>query len=124
MNMTPPQLVAEAKAQITEIDPGEAAPQITAKKMVVIDVREPAEFNAGSLPDAVNIPRGILEFQTAENPALADKDANILLYCKTGGRSALATVSLNRMGYSRLNSLLGGFDAWAASGQPVVKPSV
>lgn len=124
MNMTPPQLVAEAKAQITEIDPGEAAPQVASKKMVVIDVREPAEFNAGSLPDAVNIPRGILEFQTAEHPALADKDANILLYCKTGGRSALAAVSLHRMGYSRLNSLLGGFDAWAASGQPVVKPSL
>lgn len=119
MSMTPQQLVAEAKTQIMEIDVNTAAQRIAAGA-VVIDVREPAEFGAGSLPNAVNIPRGVLEFKINEHPALADKDAEILLYCRSGGRSALATVSLQRLGYTRPNSILGGFDAWAAS-RPVVK---
>lgn len=119
MSMTPQQLVAEAKTQIMEIDVHTAAQRIAAGA-VVIDVREPAEFEAGSLPNAVNIPRGVLEFKINEHPALADKDAEILLYCRSGGRSALATASLQRLGYTKLSSILGGFDAWAAS-QPVVK---
>lgn len=119
MSMTPQQLVAEAKTQISEIGVNAAAQHIAAGA-VVVDVREPAEFSAGSLPNAVNIPRGVLEFKTSDHPALANKDADILLYCKTGGRSALATASLQRLGYTKVTSILGGFDAWASS-QPVVR---
>ena len=122
MTMTPQQLVAEAKAQIKETDVAGAAQQIAAGT-IVIDVREPAEFEAGRLPGAVSIPRGVLEFKTPEHPALANKDAQILLYCKTGGRSALATQSLQRLGYTNLVSLAGGFEAWAGNGQQVVKDS-
>lgn len=120
MTMTPQQLVAEAKAQIKEVDVAAAAQQIDAG-VTVIDVREPAEFEAGRLPNAVSIPRGVLEFKTGDHPALANKDAQILLYCKTGGRSALATQSLQRLGYTRIASLAGGFEAWAGSGQTVTK---
>ncbi len=120
MTMTPQQLVAEAKAQITEVDVAGAAQQIDAGA-TVIDVREPAEFEAGRLPNAVNIPRGVLEFKTGDHPALANKDAKIVVYCKTGGRSALATQSLQRLGYTQLVSLVGGFEGWAGSGKDVVK---
>jgi rhodanese-related sulfurtransferase len=120
MTMTPQQLVAEAKSQIREVDVAAVAQQISAGA-TVIDVREPAEFDAGRLPNAVSIPRGVLEFKTGDHPALANKDAQIVIYCKTGGRSALATQSLQRLGYTQLVSLAGGFEAWAGSGQPVVK---
>ena len=120
MSMTPQQLVEEAKAQIAEIDANSAAQRISAGA-VVIDVREPAEFDAGCLPNAVNIPRGVLEFKTSDHPALANKDAEILVYCKTGGRSALAALSLQRLGYAKPVSVAGGFEAWVNAGQKVVK---
>ncbi|MFA5170969.1 MAG: rhodanese-like domain-containing protein [Sulfuriferula sp.] len=122
MSMTPQQLVAEAKAQIKEVDVATAAAQIAAGT-VVIDVREPAEFEAGRLPNSVNIPRGVLEFKTSEHPALANKDAQLLVTCKTGGRAALATLNLQRLGYTQLASIAGGFEAWATNGQTVLKDS-
>lgn len=120
MSMTPQQLVAEAKAQIKEVDVATAAAQIAAGT-VVIDVREPAEFEAGRLPNSVNIPRGVLEFKTGEHPALANKDAQLLITCKTGGRAALATLNLQRLGYHQIASIAGGFEAWSSSGQDVLK---
>lgn len=122
MSMTPQQLVAEAKAQIQEVDASSAAQRISTGS-VVIDVREPGEFEAGHLPNAVNIPRGVLEFKTGDHPALANKDAELLLYCKTGGRSALAALSLQRLGYAKPISVAGGFEAWVNAGQKVVKDS-
>jgi rhodanese-related sulfurtransferase len=119
MSLTPQQLVAEAKAQIKEIDTTTAAQHIDAGS-VVIDVREPAEFESAHLPTAISIPRGLLEFKT-DHPALADKAAEILLYCKTGGRSALAALNLQRLGYSNVRSMSGGFDAWINQGQTVTK---
>lgn len=118
MNMTPPQLVAEAMAQIQQIDIAGANAQL-AKNGAVIDVREPGEYQAGHLPGAVNIPRGVLEFNIGNNPALANKDQPIVLYCKTGGRAALSAVNLQRMGYSQVRSLTGGFDGWVSGGQKV-----
>lgn len=119
MSMTPQQLVAEAKAQIKEIDVANAAQHIAAGS-VVIDVREPAEFDAAHLPGAVSIPRGMLEFKT-DQPVLADKTAEVLLYCKTGGRSALAALNLQRLGYTNVRSMSGGIDAWVSQGQAVAK---
>ena len=118
MSMTPPELVAEAMAQIQQIDiPGTGAH--LAANGVVIDVREPGEYLAGHLPGSVNIPRGVLEFKIGDNAALANKDLPIVLYCKTGGRAALAAVNLQRMGYGQVRSLSGGFDNWVSGGQEV-----
>lgn len=118
MSMTPPQLVAEAMAQIQQIDIASANAHL-AKNGAVIDVREPGEFQLGHLPGAVNIPRGVLEFNIGSNSALANKDEPIVLYCKTGGRAALSAVNLQRMGYSQVRSLTGGFDGWVRGGQKV-----
>ncbi len=119
MSMTPPQLVAEAMAQIQQIDILTTSTYL-ASGGAVIDVREPGEYQAGHLPNAVNIPRGVLEFKIGDNATLANKDLPIVLYCKTGGRAALAAVNLQRMGYQQVRSLSGGFDGWVSGGQQVV----
>ena len=118
MSLTPPQLVAEAMAQIQQIDIPSTGAHLAAGG-AIIDVREPGEYLVGHLPGAVNIPRGVLEFKIGDNALLANKDLPIVLYCKTGGRAALAAVNLQRMGYAQLRSLSGGFDGWVSGGQKV-----
>jgi len=118
MSMTPPQLVAEAMAQIQQIDIPATRSHIAADG-AVIDVRESGEYLAGHLPGAVNIPRGVLEFKIGDNAVLANKDLPIVLYCKTSGRAALCAVNLQRMGYAQVRSLTGGFDGWVSGGQKV-----
>lgn len=120
MSMTAQQLVAEARQQIKETD-HDGARALMEKNVLVLDVREPGEFEQGHLPGAVNVPRGVLEFKVGEHPALKDPNAEILVYCRTGGRAALACVALQRMGFGRLTSLAGGFEGWVSKGQPVQK---
>lgn len=118
MSMTPLQLVAEAMAQTQQIDIPNARTHL-ANGGAVIDVREPGEYLLGHLPGAVNIPRGVLEFKIGDHAALANKDQPIVLYCKTGGRAALSAVNLQRMGYTQVRSLTGGYDSWVSNGQKV-----
>ena len=126
MAMTVNELVADARSRIREATPRECAAW-PAGEVVVIDVREPGEFAQGHLPGAVNLPRGVLEFQIHAHPAmgcttaepLAQPARALLVYCRTGGRSALATDSLQRLGFSDVRSLAGGFDAWRNDGLPV-----
>lgn len=122
MTMTAMDLVAEAKRKIREVSVAEA--QASLGQVLVLDVREPAEYAAGGLPGAVNVPRGVLEFKIDGHPAFQDKqDADILVYCLSGGRSALAVETLQKLGWSGTVSLAGGFDAWRDAGGPVVVPA-
>ena len=114
-------LVAAAKARVQEI-PVSDAEQAIRDADVLVDVREADEFVAGHLAGAVHISRGMLEFKFSANPALQARDLNILLYCKTSGRAALAAAALHDMGYLNVRSVAGGIDAWAAAGKPVAKP--
>ncbi len=114
-------LVAAAKTRVQEI-PVSDAEQAILDADVLVDVREADEFAAGHLAGAVHISRGMLEFKFSANPALQARDLNILLYCKTSGRAALAAAALHDMGYLNVRSIAGGFDAWAAAGKPVAKP--
>lgn len=109
-------LVLEAKAQIHEVALEEAEAAIRAADLL-LDVREADEFHAGHIPGAINIPRGVLEFKLSNDPALCARELNIVLYCKTSGRAALAACSLQAMGYRQVQSLAGGFDAWSAAGK-------
>ena len=109
-------LVLEAKAQIHEVALEEAEAAIRAADLL-LDVREADEFQAGHIPGAINIPRGVLEFKLSNDPALCARELNIVLYCKTSGRAALAACSLQAMGYRQVQSLAGGFDAWSAAGK-------
>lgn len=115
-------LVAAAKAHIQEV-PVDAAEAAIAQADLLIDVREPDEYRQGHLPGALNIPRGLLEFQMGSQPALEPRGLAIVLYCKTSGRAALAACALQDMGYLGVRSIAGGFDAWAAAGKPVARPA-
>jgi rhodanese-related sulfurtransferase len=107
-------LVADALSEITEVDVSEAH-ALMDEGALVIDVREPAEFAAGHLPGAINIPRGVLEFRIAGSYDAADPGQPVVVYCRSGKRSALATQALNAMGYTGAVSMNGGFLAWEAS---------
>ncbi|AVJ56327.1 sulfurtransferase [Idiomarina sp. OT37-5b] len=94
----------------------------------IIDVREPAEYAQGHIREAVNMPRGVLEMQLNQHPDVAGyddalqriADKPLYLICKTGGRSALAAESLERMGFDKVYSVNGGMSAWAEEKRPVV----
>jgi rhodanese-related sulfurtransferase len=112
-------LVAQAKEHIVEIDVNEAKKSLGTS--LVLDVREHAEYAAGHLPGAFNISRGVLEFKIGSHPDFQDKqDAHIIVYCQSGGRSALATETLNKIGFRNAVSMAGGFKAWTESGFEVV----
>ena len=127
MPVTAADLVAEARARIREVAP--AALGSEAAKPVLIDVREPAEYAIGHLAKAINIPRGVLEFQVdahpavanVTEPALAHRQRPVVVYCRSGGRAALAADSLQRIGFSDVRSIAGGIEAWIAAGLPVTQ---
>lgn len=107
-------LLIEAKAEINIIEAARAELLIT-QQALILDVREAAEFQSGHLPNAVNIPRGLLEFKVGNHPDLMDSQRSILLYCKNGGRSTLAAFTLKQMGFSYVEMLSGGVDNWNGS---------
>ena len=114
-------LVSAAKARITEIPLDQAALAVRDAD-VLLDVREADEYAAGHLPGAMLAPRGLLEFKLSSTPELGARDLDVVVYCKTSGRAALAAAVMHDMGYTRVRSIAGGFDAWAAAGLPVVRP--
>ena len=116
-------LVIAAKTRIQEVSIT-AAEQAIREADVLLDVREAEEYAAGHLPGAIHASRGMLDFKLSNNPQLSSRDLNIVLYCKTSGRAALAACALHDMGYLNVKSISGGFDGWVNAGKPVVKPSV
>ncbi|MCB1626657.1 MAG: sulfurtransferase [Xanthomonadales bacterium] len=121
-------LVEAAKRQIREIDPAELQ-QLQQTGVPIIDVREPAEYAAGHFPGAVNIPRGVLEFEVdghpavncQRDPALGHRGQPVVVACRSGGRSALAAAALKQLGFVEPLSLRGGFQGWIQAGLPVEK---
>lgn len=125
--LTAPQLVAAARGRIEEISPAELERRVAAGA-VLLDVREPAEFAESHLAGAADIPRGVREFKVEAHPALAGvvapepalRDCPMIVYCRNGGRAALAAQSLQDMGFNAVASLIGGIQGWYDSGWPVV----
>ena len=110
-------LVSEAKRSVSEISPRETAEKAKKKEALIIDVRDPEESATSRIPDAKTISRGTLEIEIEE---LAPASSTpIICYCGGGGRSALAAESLQRMGYTNVKSMAGGFKAWQAEGLPI-----
>jgi len=118
--------VQEAKSQIEEIQITDVEALI-AEGYQVLDVREPSEFAEGSIQGAMNVPRGVVESAADRvikgNDALQDRDKKWLLLCKSSGRSAMATVALQQMGFKNLKNINGGFNAWKEADLKVVIPS-
>ncbi len=112
-------LLSAAKSSITEIDTEPAEAKIAAGA-VILDVREPDEFEEGALRNAVHIPRGHLEAQVEGR--LLDKDASVVVYCAGGVRSAFAVQTLEQLGYTNALSMDGGFGRWKDEGRDWAKP--
>lgn len=112
MSKTAMDLVQEAKAVITEITVPQANDML-AKGSIAMDVRELLEYETGHIPNARHISRGMLEFMIGNQPDFQDKNTSIVVYCKSGGRSALAAETLQQLGFSNVHSMLGGFDLWS-----------
>lgn len=110
-------LLAEANAVIENVSVADLPYHLDDPEVVVVDVREGEERDqAGEIPGSVHVPRGLLEFAAdpecpAYNPALTP-ERRILLYCGSGGRSALAAKTLLDMGYPEVATLAGGYAAW------------
>ena len=123
-------LVSAARQRIREVSAG-GVQAMDPAGYVLIDVREPAEYATGHLSGAINLPRGVLEFQIHAHPAmacttsdaLAARDRPLLLYCLSGGRAALAADSLQQLGFSQVSSLAGGITAWREAGLTVTPGS-
>jgi sulfur-carrier protein adenylyltransferase/sulfurtransferase len=108
-------LLASAKTQITEIDTTAAEVAIAQPGTVVLDVREPDEYEQGALLNVVHIPRGHLEAQVEAR--IIDHDTQIVVYCAGGVRSAFAAKTLGELGYSNVLSVAGGFGKWKNEGR-------
>ena len=114
------QWLAEANAEIEIVSVTEGLGLLGDPDVVILDVREAHERQLGHIPESIHASRGFLEFVAdpdgpMHNPLLSP-DKRVVVYCGTGGRSALAAKTLKDMGFSRVASLAGGFQAWQAEG--------
>ena len=129
---TSQQLIAEAKAAIKEVSIDDLASALKQDAdTVLIDVREPAEYSQQHIIGSVNYPRGVLEMNIHNHPKVAASGcepqmalqqlaaSTIYVICRSGARSALATESLQRMGFTQVYSVAGGMQAWIDAALPV-----
>ncbi|MEO5702825.1 MAG: rhodanese-like domain-containing protein [Gammaproteobacteria bacterium] len=110
-------LVAAAKSRIKEITVQDFAAQSSGKNPVLIDVREESDWKEGHAQGAIHLSRGVIELKIEDE--IPDINAPIVCYCGGGSRSALVADSLQKMGYTNVMSLAGGYKAWKDSGSPV-----
>jgi rhodanese-related sulfurtransferase len=111
-------MVAKAKSAIKTVSAADVKAAIDRQeKAVYLDVRDPGEYSAGHLPGAINVSRGTLEFGIWSK--VPDQNAKIYVYCKTAGRSTLATKTLNDLGYKNAVLMDAQFEDWIKAGYPV-----
>ena len=114
-------ILSQVKKQIREVTVQEVADAIKNRNdFVLLDVREKDEWDEGHLPGAVFLPRGFLEVKVEKT--ITDKDTPVIIYCAGGTRSALATKSLQDLGYTDVVSMAGGYGEWKNNGLPFVVP--
>jgi len=116
-DMTPGDFKQEALENITTISVEDAKALFDKGGVVFLDVRGEKEYRSGHIPGAMNVPRGLLEFVIGNK--IPDKNATIVVYCKSGGRSCLASHTLVKMGYQNIKNMDGGWKAWIGAGYPV-----
>jgi rhodanese-related sulfurtransferase len=114
------ELVDDAKSRIKEVSVEEARRKLEQRSAKLVDVREDNEWDAGHARGAEHLGRGIIERDIEKR--IPDKATEVILYCGGGFRSALSADNLQRMGYSNVRSMAGGWRAWKAAGAPVEGP--
>jgi rhodanese-related sulfurtransferase len=111
-------MVAKAKSSVQKVSAADVKAMIDKKdKAILLDVRDPGEFSAGHIPGAMNISRGTLEFNVFNK--IKDQNAKVIVYCKTAGRSTLATKTLNDLGFKNAILMDAQFEDWVKAGYPV-----
>jgi rhodanese-related sulfurtransferase len=113
------ELVDDAKSRIREVSADDARKKLESGTARVVDVREESEWTAGHIRGAEYMGRGILERDIEQR--VPDKNAELILYCGGGFRSALSADNLQKMGYTNVLSLAGGWREWQAKGGPIEK---
>lgn len=114
------QLLAEANAVIESVSVQDLTYLMEDSEAILVDVRELVERESdGAIPGSIHVSRGMLEFKADPDSPVYENDLNpedrLILYCGTGGRSALAAKTLSDMGYQDVSSLAGGYAAWRAA---------
>ena len=113
-------LVDEARSRVRELNVQQVKHKLDAgERFHLVDVREESEFAAGRLPDAIHLGKGVIERDIEQ--AIADHDTELVLYCGGGYRSALAADNLQKMGYTNVWSMDGGWRGWTEAGYPTAK---
>ena len=113
-------LVNDARSRVRETDVHTTKQQIDrGERFFLVDTREESEWRNGHLPGAIHLGKGVIERDVER--AIPDKAAPIVLYCGGGFRSALAADNLQKMGYSNVLSLDGGWRAWVSEGYPTAR---
>jgi rhodanese-related sulfurtransferase len=113
-------LVRDAKKRIKEEDVQATKKKLDAgEQMILVDVREESEWARGHIPNAVHLGKGIIERDIEK--AIPEKSATVVLYCGGGFRSALAADNLQKMGYSNVISMDGGWREWTQAGFPTIR---
>lgn len=112
-------LVDDAKQRIREVSIAETRSRVKAGKATLIDVREDNEWNAGHARGAVHMGRGVIERDIETR--IPDRNSELILYCGGGFRSALSADNLQKMGYTNVSSMAGGWREWQAEGGEVEK---
>ena len=120
------QMMDAANAAVPRVTPVQAREMMTKANTLVVDVRDAPEVDkSGRVAGAVHVPRGMLEFRADPESPYHDKsfakDKTIILYCASGGRSALAAKALKDLGYSQVYNV-GAFKDWVESGGAIEKP--
>jgi rhodanese-related sulfurtransferase len=110
-------IVEDAKSRVREISVDEVRRKLEHGKAKLIDVREDSEWEAGHARGAQHLGKGVIERDIEQS--VPDKNAELILYCGGGFRSALATDSLQKMGYTNVASMAGGWRGWQAAGGPI-----
>ncbi|MFI5243597.1 MAG: rhodanese-like domain-containing protein [Gemmatimonadales bacterium] len=114
-------IVDDAKSRVKEVTVGDTRKRLVANPgALLIDVREDREWQVGHVAGAIHLGKGIIERDIEAK--VPDKDAEIILYCGGGFRSALAGDTLQTMGYKKVFSMAGGWREWIAEGGPVETP--
>jgi rhodanese-related sulfurtransferase len=110
-------IVEDAKSRVREISVDEVRRKLESGKAKLIDVREDSEWAVGHARGAQHLGKGVIERDIEQR--VPDKNSELILYCGGGFRSALATDSLQKMGYTNVASMAGGWRGWQAAGGPV-----
>jgi rhodanese-related sulfurtransferase len=113
-------LVQDAKKQVKETNVADVKKRMDAgEKLLLVDVREDNEWAKGHLPGAVHLGKGIIERDIEQR--VSDTGAKLILYCGGGFRSAIAAENLQKMGYTNVESMDGGWKGWLEAGLPTAK---